>query len=861
MPPFAHRLTDEGFDSRRYVIKRRSSTFGYHDTPAVNDAMSFTLPPFPNMYSRIVSFGSKTWELWSPNSALEAFYPGVRDPGFEVKMEREEKNRRFDGHLGRFDYTKWPQYYDSRRPWIGFIRRDRASSSRVEHIPLYLAWESLPPSNGSYDLGRLDTAFLLQLTTRNIELEATMSSYAEVANVVPAYWEDRPLQPTENDVKELQGVLHFAAAVDSVAAVQRGLKLKSAWVKAMKAVLKARKGAVYTGWLPQIPLASQEFVGVWINGAKEEEATWLLNHKVPCFIIHEIPTSELYRFKEEYKYPDFVVKTDAEFLLKERNGFEHLAFKTFTSGNDTPDQGGIPRVSLVLRAEDRGRSDPLMQGWLGSQHAALEETPEVIMKPVTDLRSSLVVPIIASVGRSSSTAPEPETRRLAADRVEWLVPPPVMAVSEGKWTMWEEWVADHEDMFFRRVFARPQGCEELYYDRKERRQIYVVERMTIPPGVVSDINVYGVPAPTARFVDVTDNKITKEYVASHWLYKIHRPAKGTTGLSAPVPDPKDLPLNSSLRKSDKLPASTVVPETIPTSTPASPPAAPVASTSIPCKPIPTEPRAHRQLEGSKIARSESQLLGRRSRTPVEGKETEEPGPEQLAKKPRTKEGLTNPGTEDVADNSITKSIDPPAMITNSSKSAPKASFVAALPGNSTDSRFLCFEGLTATWKECCSWFYGVAVSSHIVWISRMFRTVMDSKQLVWVELGSNEDACKLRGFLTHRTMPDNSLVVSHFVSEATFQASTRNYTNKWVRPPPPVSAPQDDPMEGSSRPPLEERLTAPGSPSTKPDSPARDVTLLHRTGVTLEERVEGVQPKRHFRGGVRHKKKNKPKRD
>ena len=79
---------------------------------------------------------------------------------------------------------------------------------------------------------------------------------------------------------------------------------------------------------------------------------------------------------------------------------------------------------------------------------------------------------------------------------------------------------------------------------------------------------------------------------------------------------------------------------------------------------------------------------------------------------------------------------------------------------------------------------------------------MDSKQLVWVELGSNEDACKLRGFLTHRTMPDNLLVVSHFISEATFQASTRNYTNKWVQPPPPVNVPQDDPMEGSSRLPL-----------------------------------------------------------
>ena len=57
---------------------------------------------------------------------------------------------------------------------------------------------------------------------------------------------------------------------------------------------------------------------------------------------------------------------------------------------------------------------------------------------------------------------------------------------------------------------------------------------------------------------------------------------------------------------------------------------------------------------------------------------------------------------------------------------------------------------------------------------------------------SNEDACKMRGYVTHWTTPDNSLIISHFVSEATFMEAMCNYTDKWERPSAP---PQDDPME------------------------------------------------------------------
>jgi len=200
-----------------------------------------------------------------------------------------------------------------------------------------------------------------------------MSSCKEVAKIALAYWADRPLHPKDNELCVLHGILHFAKATDTVAAIQRGLKLKSAWTRAMGILIREKKGAAHTGWLPKVASALEEFLGVWINGAKEEEALWLLAHKIPCFIIHKVPVSELYLFTEDHKYPDFMVKMDALLLHRESNSFDHLVIKTFTLINDQLDQGRIPRLNPVLCAQDRGLSDPIMQGWLGSRHVALDK--------------------------------------------------------------------------------------------------------------------------------------------------------------------------------------------------------------------------------------------------------------------------------------------------------------------------------------------------------------------------------------------------------------------------------------------------------------------------------------------------------
>jgi hypothetical protein len=172
--------------------------------------------------------------------------------------------------------------------------------------------------------------------------------------------------------------------------------------------------------------------------------------------------------------------------------------------------------------------------------------------------------------------------------------------------------------------------------------------------------------------------------------------------------------------------------------------------------------------------------------------------------------------------------------TLSDKQTEERARIDAIAESSSNSRFPCFEGLPSDWETCRSWFYGMVVSSQFVWINQMYRTVSNSHPLIWVDMKNNKDMCKLRGYLTHRTTQDHSLIISHFVSEATFTEAIQHHTDKWERPTAPLPSALDDPMEGPSQPaPLKMWLTSPRHSLTVPD-----VTLLHRAGVTLEERVE-----------------------
>ena len=151
-------------------------------------------------------------------------------------------------------------------------------------------------------------------------------------------------------------------------------------------------------------------------------------------------------------------------------------------------QEGIPSIAPILSPENWVGSEPMAQGWNKTKHRLLEEAQETVMIPC---RPRPTMDHSASQPRALPPHPagkalKPEVWLIAADKVEWIVPPPVMEVTAGKWSLWEEYNLDYDNSCFCLVFSRPEDCNRVYYDRKERREIFFIEGLTVPLGVVSN---------------------------------------------------------------------------------------------------------------------------------------------------------------------------------------------------------------------------------------------------------------------------------------------------------------------------------------------------------------------------------------
>ena len=140
-----------------------------------------------------------------------------------------------------------------------------------------------------------------------------------------------------------------------------------------------------------------------------------------------------------------------------------------------------------------------------------------------------------------------------------------------------------------------------------------MEDLEIPPGVVSEVSVFGCPAPTGRFVELIEGKGEREHSASLWLYTEKDAKKGTVGQKASPPSPNELPRKAITCSTNDRPSA-------PPTSPSPAASASLHSSSInkaaelpPARPIPTEPRAHRLARETRDLRGseDDSALGRR----------------------------------------------------------------------------------------------------------------------------------------------------------------------------------------------------------------------------------------------------------
>ncbi|KAJ7903117.1 hypothetical protein B0H13DRAFT_2335280 [Mycena leptocephala] len=278
-------------DTRVYSTTRLRSFHGYEETLFVDDGFAWKMPIGDRYYGREVEAGGRRYELWSQNSLQDPYYPGYRPRSGDLKAGNSSEQRRYDGQLGRFDPTISPQYYDPRRPWLGFItvpfhpaHSDDAANEQVMDV-----WVS--EADSGYR-GKLDPLFLKRLADANTTLDTAIRLLDSVRHSRRQLWEDRPQQLWSTTLDPLRRITKYEDAVNQVREIQRGLLEKEAWLRMAIAWRDRRRSAENMRKMPVLP-ACDEFMGVWMHGIGEEDMLFFLTcAAVPCFLVHELTAEE-----------------------------------------------------------------------------------------------------------------------------------------------------------------------------------------------------------------------------------------------------------------------------------------------------------------------------------------------------------------------------------------------------------------------------------------------------------------------------------------------------------------------------------------------------------------------------------------
>ncbi|KAF9542451.1 hypothetical protein CPC08DRAFT_802033 [Agrocybe pediades] len=497
-------------DSNKPFSPDRLASFaGYVLPPTVVDAMLFYLPRFSLCSHRVVESFQRSWELWSPNSSRVAYYPGAREMFARFGRSLHASMRRYDGHEGRFDPTISPQHYDKDRPWLGFIQTS-SDVTRPEFSPFLDVWVR----DKAKDTGRINSSFILQLAKRVLVLGENVKAQVALSAIRPDLWDKRPLIPTKDDVAALSNLSKFEEAVDVYAELQREVKIMAAWCSMAEAFISYSKERPE---IKNVVPANETLMGVWMNGCDEEEGKWLLASRVPCFIIHELSTMEFRDWVTGSRQAsDFHTGTSVVRLRVAANPLDQLAKR---GGNTLLDLswelGQASKSEHQYLPSDKERSSLEAQGWRNGSYNDTRRTVSVTSATLTTSTTS-----------SSSI----------------MYPPPVTRTDDiGGWSDWtEEEIDDDEIVLVKRGkrYAIPSHSQ-LYYDRINLRRLYLDSPLSMPPSYRADPWIFGLPAPSVRYVELEGHKRYGSRLASTWVYFTPRQSEDQVGRCYSLDHPED----------------------------------------------------------------------------------------------------------------------------------------------------------------------------------------------------------------------------------------------------------------------------------------------------------------------------------
>ncbi|KAF8196610.1 hypothetical protein K438DRAFT_1967607 [Mycena galopus ATCC 62051] len=490
---------------REFTTPRLCSAHGYDEPSQVEVAFQRRLPRFSSLCARVVQQERRNWIVWSPNSQQNPFYPGHRVPipGLVVLPSKAEQ-RRYDGHGGRWDFSRIPQVFSPARPWLGLMKREgRHLETEFEFTPPYSVW--------NVQAHEINREYIDLLITRNAALEEAMSLRIPTAQRArPSLYTLRPVFPKLQSLNDLKIVKTFDKAVDKLGECQRGMREKQAWVTLVSLLVEFPLESE-TRYGPEVKAADDSRVGVWINGAEDPMVNWMLTKgAVPCFLVAAPPRGVLL----EHPRDGFSSGTEVEELSLPTYAYDQVA--RAQNLEPMPSETNPLFADLIVRHDvDAVASNPHWQ--LELPWAYLLFSSDGRMEAVDYAISVLSVP---------SIAPNANTKGVwevyAEEELEFDEPDlgPIMRLrpkkGKGKTDQGED--------------------DEMWYDRQLKRKLIFHDLPPLPAGSVVLEEEFGRPVPSWPFGARANNEWMGK-PPSIWMYRCPEASKNRVGEQFHYPTP------------------------------------------------------------------------------------------------------------------------------------------------------------------------------------------------------------------------------------------------------------------------------------------------------------------------------------
>ncbi|KAJ3753226.1 hypothetical protein EV360DRAFT_87977 [Lentinula raphanica] len=528
-----------GNDTRTFARKRLGIFAGYDISPVVDDRLSFVFPEGCRKSARIVSYDDQEEEmfgpglrieLWSPNSFKYPFFPGIRP----TDTSPHTPYHRIDGHFGRFDPSRNPQYFDILRPYLPFIcRSDKGimASQEVECVPLYAVWES--SAYPSQDKGYVQELYWKELVKRAKHLRSRMREIREKGHrySFPGFLEAQPSTSSVERDPRLPGRISFEEMVTFMSDVQFELKAMAAWVRMAEALDRLN-------WNSDSPyrLAScatrveDSLVGIWVNGMSETMVSWFLLASVPVYVCHTI--------KGIQDWPDA-----SPYSIWVKNGMDSCELRSsavvevwqslYKKEEVSDSECGVVRAGEVIGQPDK------LESWRSSSRATKTNFPGEAWGSLTEAPTEIEDDIFLP--------PRPETAPPIPGYEPYFQPPPVQAANLKMRI--RHYIEDFDDNFERCFKYTSQ--EDIYssfiytyVDRTNHRYLHTDSRLYLEPGVVHPVDVYGLPGPRMKFYEDFECQVRTN--SPYWVYETEIPSPSDVGRVAPIPSVERLHPSSEI---------------------------------------------------------------------------------------------------------------------------------------------------------------------------------------------------------------------------------------------------------------------------------------------------------------------------